>query len=180
MKYGTSGFTPTAPTGTQTVRLQDGEGAAYVYQMGHQITNVTTATKTLTAADAGIVTLNRAAGIALTLPAATAALAGLQYRILVGTTFTGAATVAVAADPGTDVMMGTAILFADGGDTAVAFATAADSDTLSLFGTANSNGGIRGAQAVITCVGAGLWHVEYVSDAGGTEATPFSATVAAP
>src|SRR5690606_764664 len=180
MRHGTSGFTPAAPTSTQKVRLEDAAGAAYVYQIGNQVTNVTSATKTLADTEGGIVTLNRAAGIALTLPAATAALAGLHYRILVGSTFTGAATVAVAANPGTDVMMGTAILFADGGDTAVAFATAADSDTLSLFGTANSNGGIRGAQAVITCVGAGLWHVEYVSDAGGTEATPFSAAVSAP
>lgn len=177
MKYGTSGFTPTAPTGTQTVRLQDGEGAAYVYQMGNQITNVTTATKTLTAAEAGIVTLNRAAGVAVTLPAATGS--GLSFRVIVGTTFTGAATIKVAPTPGTDILSGTATLFADGGDTTVGFATAADTDTITLASD-NSTGGVAGAQIVLTDIASGKWHVQMVSDAAAAEATPFSATVSAP
>src|SRR5690606_41577602 len=114
MRHGTSGFTPAAPTSTQKVRLEDAAGAAYVYQLGNQVTNVTSATKTLADTDGGIVTLNRAAGIALSLLAATAELAGLQYRILVGTTFTGTATVAVAHNSRTEVMKGAHIVCYDG------------------------------------------------------------------
>ncbi len=116
-----------------------------------------------------------AAGIAVTLPAATGS--GDVYTLQVGTTFTGASTVKVNATPGTDVMQGTAILFADGGDTVVGFATAATADTIDLLGTANSTGGIVGATITLVDCASGIWSVRYVSDAGGTEATPFSATV---
>jgi len=177
MKYGTSGFTPTAPTGTQTVRLHDTEGGAYVYQLGNQITNITASTATLTAANAGVVKLNRAAGIAVRLPAATGS--GLTYRVIVETTFTGEGTIKVSALPGTDIMSGTAVLFADGGDTTLSFATGADADTITFTAT-NTTGGIGGASLVLTDITAGKWHVAYVSDAAGTEASPFSATVAAP
>lgn len=135
---------------------------------------VTSATVTLGATHAGRTTvLNRAAGIAVTLPASSGS--GNVYRLHVKTTFTSAATVKVANS--TDVMQGTAILFADGGDTTVGFATASTADTIDLLGTGNSTGGIFGASIVLTDVLAGFWSVTYVSDAAGTEATPFSATV---
>lgn len=126
-----------------------------------------------------ITTLNRAAGIAVTLPAATGS--GDAYTLVIGTTFTGAATVAVAS--ATDYMVGTAILFQDAGATVVGFATdntgtvATESDTLSLFGVALSNGGVKGAIVRLVDMAAAVWFVEYVSDAGGTEATPFSVAV---
>jgi hypothetical protein len=126
------------------------------------------------AAHAGrVVMLNRAAGIAVTLPDPSGT--GDVYTFVVQTTFTGAASIAVAA--ATDTMTGTAILFADGGDTVVGFATAADSDTIDLLGTGNSTGGIAGQVIRITDVANNLFHVELVSDAAGTEATPFSANV---
>jgi hypothetical protein len=118
-----------------------------------------------------IITLNRAAGIAVTLPAATGS--GDKYTFVVGTTFTGAGTIKVT---GNDIMIGTAILFADGGDTVVAFATAATSDTIT-FAADNSTGGIAGAYVELVDIKADTWFVKYVSDAAGTEATPFSATV---
>lgn len=136
--------------------------------------NVTASTVTLGRTHVGrVVTLNRAGGIAVTLPAATGS--GDTYTLQVGTTFTSAATVKVA--NGTDVMQGTAVLFADGGDTVVGFATAATSDTIDMLGTSNSTGGIVGETIVLIDVGSGLWSVRVTSDAGGTEATPFSATV---
>jgi hypothetical protein len=119
-----------------------------------------------------LVVLNLAAGIAVTLPPATGS--GDPYTVVVGTTFTGAATIKVT---GNDVMKGTALLFADSGDTVVGFATAADSDTISLFGTGNANGGIAGEIVELVDMAADTWLVRLVSDAGGTEATPFSATV---
>jgi len=141
---------------------------------GETPVEVTGATVTLGATHKGRLTvLNRAAGIAVTLPASSGS--GDRYRLAVHATFTGAATVKVANS--TDIMKGTAVLFADGGDTVVGFATAADSDTIDLLGTANSTGGIAGAMIDLEDYKSGFWLVRYVSDAGGTEATPFSATV---
>ena len=118
------------------------------------------------------VALNLAAGIAVTLPAATGS--GDEYKLIVGTTFTGAATIKVV---GNDIMKGTAVLFADGGDTVVGFATAADSDTITLWATGSTTGGIAGEYVELIDVAADTWFVKLVSDAGATEATPFSATV---
>lgn len=145
------------------------------------IVNCTASTLAVTSlAHAGrVVTLNRAAGIAVTLPAAIGS--GDVYKFVVGTTFTGAASIAVAS--GTDYMIGTATLYADGGDTVVGFATAntgtvaTESDTISLFGTANAQGGIKGEIVELMDIASAVWHVRIVSDAGGTEASPFSAAV---
>ena len=147
---------------------------------GQTPTNVTGTTVTLGATHVGrTTTLNRAAGIAVTLPAASGT--GDEYRLVVGATFSGAATVKVA--NASDYMIGTATLFQDAADTVVGFATAntgtvgTESDTIDLLGTANSTGGIKGAEIALTDIAANVWHVRYVSDAGGTEATPFSAGV---
>lgn len=110
---------------------------------------------------------------AYTLPAATGT--GDRYIIHLGATQTGASTIKVAS--ASDVMNGTAVLFQDGGDAVVGFATAADSDTVDLLGTSNSTGGMIGAMYEFWDVASGKWATRIVSDAGGTEATPFSATV---
>jgi hypothetical protein len=115
-----------------------------------------------------VVVLDRATGIAVTLP--TSSGSGNRYELFVKTTMTGAASVTCTS---TDVMKGTAILFADSGDTVVGF-NATTATSLSLFGTANAQGGIAGANVIFTDVISGQWRVQYVSDAGGSEATPFS------
>lgn len=143
--------------------------------------SITGSSATLGAGHVGrITTLNRAAGIALTLPAASGS--GDKYELIVGTTFTGASTVAVA--NASDYMVGTAVMGIDGGTfvphlypTANTGTVNTESDTLSLFGTALSQGGLKGAHAVFIDIAANIWSVRYVSDAGGTEATPFSAAV---
>lgn len=140
------------------------------------VVDITAAAVTLDPATHGngkVVTLNRAGGIAVTLPDATGS--GDKYFLVVGTTFTGAASIAV--PDAANIMVGTATLFADGGDTVLGFATAADSDTVDLLGTSNSTGGIAGAQYEFVDIAADTWFVRIVSDAGGTEATPFSANV---
>ena len=137
---------------------------------------VTAATVTLDATThAGrTVVLDRAAGIAVTLPASAGT--GDRYRLHVKTTFTSNATVKVANS--TDVMQGIATLFQDAGDTVVGFATTSTSDTITMYTAAsNTTGGIAGALIELEDVAAGFWSVRYISDAGGTEATPFSATV---
>ena len=110
---------------------------------------------------------------AYTLPAATGT--GDKYTIILGATITGAATIKVAS--AADTFVGTAMLLVDGGDTVVGFVAAATDDTVDLLGTANSTGGIIGAVYEFWDVASGKWAVRIVSDAGGTEATPFSATV---
>jgi hypothetical protein len=137
-----------------------------------RIVNVTAATLTATEAlhDSKIVTLNRAGGIAVTLPAATGS--GARYRFIVGTTFTTAGTIKVTGD---DTMAGNAIIAQDGGDTSVMFEAGATADTITMDGS--TTGGLKGAEAELIDIAADLWFVRYVSAATGTEATPFSATV---
>lgn len=141
--------------------------------MSNRIYNITGAGPTAlsSADDREVITLNRAAGMALTLPAATGS--GVQFDIVVGTTFTGACTIKVT---GNDVMKGFAILGLDGGDTCSFFATAADTDTIT-FAADNTTGGIAGARVTLKDIAADTWAVEVFSDAAGSEATPFSATV---
>lgn len=148
---------------------------------GQGVVNCTAATLTVTEAlHAGrTITLNLAAGIVVTLPAATGT--GNKYRFVVGTTFTGAASIKVAS--GTDYMIGVATLFQDAGDTVVGFATAntgtvaTESDTITLFSAGNTTGGFKGAYVEVEDIASAVFAVKYVSDAAGTEATPFSAAV---
>lgn len=123
------------------------------------------------ASDRNVIVLNRAAGLAITLPAATGS--GVQFDIVVGVTFTGACTIKCV---GNDIMKGFAILGLDGGDTCSFFATASDTDTIT-FAADNSTGGIAGARITLKDILADTWAVEVFSDAAGSEATPFSATV---
>lgn len=133
---------------------------------------ITSATLTVTAdAYAGNrIILNRAAGIAVTLPAATGT--GISYEFIMLVDASGAHTIKVA--NATDVMMGVAYL---GNDAAGAscFYTADTSDTISLNGS--TTGGYKGARIIVDDIAAGFWAVNVLSEASGTEATPFSATV---
>lgn len=135
--------------------------------------NVTTATVTITQATHGgrVITLNRAAGITATLPAASGT--GAVYRFVVGTTFTGNGIIKVA--NANDVMAGNAIVFQDAGDTMVGFEAGATDDTITLNGT--TTGGLKGADVEVIDVAANLFFVHVRTAATGTEATPFSATV---
>ena len=143
-------------------------------QTGEVIVHATSTLAVTAALHAGkTVVLSLAAGIAGTLPAATGT--GNVYRFLVGITFTGASSIVCAS--GTDDMIGTCVLFVDGGATVQGYAAVAGDDTIDLLGTANSVGGIAGEEIVLTDIASGDWHVKIVTDAGGTEATPFSATL---
>lgn len=118
------------------------------------------------------ITVNRAAGTTLTLPASSGD--GSVFDIVVGTTITSNSTIVKVANS-TDVMTGTAIMGQDAADTAVLFETAATSDTITLNGS--TTGGIKGDRIRVQDVSSGLWHVSVIGSATGTEATPFSATV---
>lgn len=142
-----------------------------------RVVNCTAATLAVTEAahDGKIIVLDRAAGIAVTLPAAAA---GLKFRFIVKTTFTGAATIKSAT--GADIMIGHALMGNDTDNTVVDWQSVAAStnDTIDLLGTANSTGGIAGQEIDIEGLAANLWFVKIRGDAAGTEASPFSNTVA--
>lgn len=135
--------------------------------------NVTAATLTVTAAAHGgkVITLNRAAGITCTLPAATGS--GVEFRFFTGTTVTSNNNIIqVTTD---DVMSGLALIAQDAADTAVVFETAVDSDTITMNGS--TKGGIKGDFITLIDVAADLWYVKCLLSGTGTEATPFSAAV---
>lgn len=137
-----------------------------------RIVNATAATLTVTQAahDGKTITLNRAGGIAVTLPAATGS--GTKLRFIIGTTFTSSATIKVVGD---DTMTGQALFAQDSGDTSVMFETASDTDTITFNGT--TTGGYKGTLVVLEDIAADLWYVNVIGSATGVEATPFSATV---
>lgn len=177
---------------TKTINKMQGEGGAYLQlddvsgeavlsldgqqvARGTKLISVTAdATLSLTAAShlGKKIIANKADGIIFTLPAATGT--GDEYEVLVGTTITSNALTVKVSDA-SHIMAGHAILLQDGGDTNVAFETAADTDTVSANGS--TTGGIKGARWKFTDIGSNLWHVEVIGSATGTEATPFSATV---
>ena len=142
-----------------------------------RIVNATTSTLTVTEAshDGKTIVLDLAAGIAVTLPVASA---GLRFRFVVKTTFTGAASIKSVA--GADIMIGHALMGNDTDNTVVDFQSlaATTNDTIDLLGTANSTGGIAGQVITIEGLAVNLWYVEIRGDAAGTEATPFANTVA--
>ena len=132
-----------------------------------------TASATLSAyhADATVV-VNAAAGLTLTLPAASGT--GLAFDIVIGTTVTSN-SVAIKVANASDVMTGLAVQAADGGATVGAYETAASDDTITFNGS--TTGGIKGDRVILKDIAANLWSVTVIGAATGTEATPFSATV---
>lgn len=136
--------------------------------------NITSATYTVTPENntGTTILLSRAAGITVTLPAALGY--GSIFEFVVNTTVTSNSDIIKVANS-TDVMTGMAFVGQDAADTAVAFETAATSDTITLNGS--TLGGIKGDRIILKDIAAGLWSVTIFASATGTEATPFSATV---
>jgi hypothetical protein len=138
------------------------------------LVDATASTLTLSAATHGnkLVKLNRAAGIAVTLPAASGS--GVRFKLYVGTTVTSnTSTVKVA--NASDTMVGFVHQFADGGTTANFYEIGSTTDTITMDGT--TRGGIIGDVIDICDVATNLWLVEVRQSATGVEATPLSATV---
>lgn len=115
--------------------------------------------------------LDRAAGVTVTLPAATGS--GDKYRFYTKTTVTSNNNVIQVV--GNDVMKGTAWMANDTDATVSAFETASDSDTITMNGS--TKGGIIGDVIVLEDVVADTWSVQCFLQGTGLEATPFSAAV---
>lgn len=145
---------------------------------GNGVVNVTSTTVTISiSAHAGrIVTLNRAAGVTATLPAATGS--GARFLILNGTTVTSNNNIIQVANA-SDYIIGNAYVNSSG--TATGFETAntgtvsTESDTLTMNGT--TTGGKKGDYIEIFDVAANIWVMSATLNGSGTAATPFSAAV---
>jgi len=140
----------------------------------------TSSALTLTsAAHAGrIVTFGKLTGVDITLPAATGT--GDVYtliRALAATSNTD--TILVSTLPGTDIFSGGVFTMTNDTDNGEAWWTASDSDTITLDIT--TTGGVApGEKFVFTDIASGVWNVIGFTNSAGTEATPFSANIAAP
>lgn len=114
--------------------------------------------------------INAAAGLTLTLPAASGT--GDEYTVFVGTTVTSNNAIIQVANA-TDIMQG--VLSVAAASAGGAIATTTTSDTITMNGT--TTGGIRGSYIVLKDMASGFWEVSGSLVASGAGATPFSAAV---
>lgn len=166
------------------LNIMDGvtASAAEINRVADKSTSVvdaTAATLAVTAALHGdkVVTLNRAAGVTVTLPAASGS--GIRYTFVIGTTATSNANIIKVANA-TDVMDGSLNIQqdTDADGTLACWMAEAGDDTMTFAGAATT-GGIVGNRIECIDYAAGFWScTAWTISGGGSEATPFSATVA--
>jgi hypothetical protein len=125
-----------------------------------------------------IVTLSRAAGITVTLPAATGT--GATYTIIIATGCTSNDYIIKVAN-GTDVFDGGLAIGADidgAGATGYTWFAAAGDDTFTMPAAGPASGGEVGDRIVITDYKTGFFFINaHIQQGGASEATPFSAGV---
>jgi hypothetical protein len=176
---GADKFNVTAATGnTQIDGTLDVDGAVDIdgalnvdgiLTAPRKIVSVTGATHDLEAIDSGaVVVLNRAAGIAITLPTAAN---GLYYKFIVDTTLTGSGTITAEAG---DLLTGTVSMI----DTDTTFTESLQSpdgtDDLIITMNGTTTGGLVPSWLEIYCVSATNWVVHGTLYHNGNVATPFS------
>lgn len=140
--------------------------------MAKQPINVTASTLTLDRdvhSDAAV-TVNRAAGTTVTLPASTGK--GDVYTLYVGTTITSNSFIVQVANA-SDIIQGVVHLTTDIAGTSMP--TASTTDTITMNGS--TTGGVKGSWVRLTDVATNNWLLEGGLVCTGTEATPFSAAV---
>jgi hypothetical protein len=133
-----------------------------------------TATKALHAGR--VVAFGRAAGTTVTLPAATGS--DDTYKFVIATTATSNANIIQVANA-TDVMDGSIALQVDtdSDGTIKGYFAAAGDDTMTFAGAAGT-GGIVGGYIQCTDYASGKWSCQaFTQSGGGSEVTPFSASV---
>lgn len=135
-----------------------------------------TLTVTLAAHDGRIITLGRAAGVTVTLPAASGS--GAVYTFLNQVTVTTNNNIIAVANA-SDYMIGTSVQAVCG--TTLGFNTAnsgtpsSESDTITMNGT--TKGGLKGDRITIVDIATNIFQVTCIMTASGTGANPFSAAV---
>jgi hypothetical protein len=129
---------------------------------------------TAAAHDGRTILLDTAAGSTCTLPASSGS--GARFRFVISTVATSNSHIVKVANA-TDVMSGVILAANDTDGSASAWETAATSDTITLNRTTTGST-IKGEWIELEDIATGFWAVRGVIAATGTEATPFSATVA--
>lgn len=150
-------------------------GTGWELTSGNPAVNITADT-TLTKIkhEGRTLTVNKADGAAITLPDATGS--GDEYEFYIGTTITSNSTTIKAANASDTMLGGVVAQDTDAAGTLKAWSVAANDDTITLNGVAT--GGKAGDVIRVKDVANNLWLVEgYIKQSGGSEATPFSATV---
>jgi hypothetical protein len=138
-----------------------------------RVTNVTGSSLAPSTDDSGtIYLLNRAAGIAVTLPAITATEVGVTFEFYVGTTFSGGSGVITAAAG--DLLTGSCVQYDADTSQAVAFRNPDGSDDLICTLNGSTQGGIVGTLIRYVATSATSWLVTGSIQATGAVATPFS------
>lgn len=134
--------------------------------------DVTASTLTLSQASHSgkIVLLDRAAGIAVTPPAATGT--GDVYILIVATTVTSnTTTIDAKAGAASDIFVGFNYQFKSGTGLTV-YGTAANTNLITMDGS--TQGGIKGDIIIMRDVATNFWSLLFYSNGTGTVATPFS------
>jgi len=147
-------------------------GSAY-YILGNgqyaRVADATAATLAPVAADSGTMyQMDRAGGIAVTLPAA---VAGLSFGFTVRTTFTSNATITAASG---DLLIGGLFSIDTDSSNAVAYFPADGSDDLIITLNGTTTGGLVRTHIHLFAVDDDRWLVEGVNFGSGVVATPFS------
>lgn len=124
--------------------------------------------------DGKTILLDTAAGTTITLPASSGS--GMRFRFVISVVATSNSHIIKVANA-TDVMSGVIVSANDTDGSASAWETAATSDTITLNRTTTGST-IIGEWVEIEDVLSGFWAVRGCTASTGTEATPFSATVA--
>lgn len=143
--------------------------AARVTVIEPAVVNCTAADLTVTPALHAnkLITLNRATGVAVTLPAATGT--GNKYRIFIGTTMSGGNTVITATGAH---LFGNAYVASDNATNVCLAFEAAGSTTMTLDGS--TKGGVKGDIIELEDVAASVMLIRATFRETGSEATPFA------
>lgn len=153
--------------------LIDAAEVARVVDVSERLVNSGTTTLTLTTAlhEGRIILLDDAAGVSVTLPAATGS--GATYRFIVLTPLSGASYVINAYSNGADLVGAVTIIDTDTAGTVKGFATAAGDDGITLNGS--TTGGVTAGEWIeVTDIAANVWSVRGQLSNTGDAATPFS------
>lgn len=159
------------------VYYHDGTAARKIYSNGG-VVSATASTLALTAAahDGRIVVLNRAAGITVTLPAATGS--GAHFYLVTGTTLTSGSMVFAVANA-SDYMRGQVTTVGASTNTFLTANTgtvATESDTMTWNRT-TSGLGTQGDYVEFLDLASNVWYVSSAYASSGVIVTPFSAAV---
>lgn len=139
------------------------------------VENLTASTKTLTTDDSGtLYRLNRAAGVAVALPAIATADIGTWFEFVVETTVTSNGYI-ITAQTG-DLLLASGLVTNVDTDSTNALAYYAPDGSDDLITTLNgtTTGGLIKSRLRYVAVSATGWYVEGIVFASGTVATPFS------